>query len=125
VDEMPAEVPITIRQADLGPPQPDIALTKQDLELFDSKGGIRVKVLVDGELITPTKSGDSIVFEAPLDLDDDMVTVVVTTKENKILNVLRYDEEGKPIADPAADDEEEGLEVVSKARSKSDVNKHH
>lgn len=125
---MPVEVPIAIRQVDLGRPQSDIDLTAQDLALFDGEGEIRVNVLVDGELIEPTRSGDSIVFKAPLDPDDDMVTVVVTTKENKILNVLQYDEEGEPIDDGDAGDEEElmkGFEqVIRKARSKSDVNKH-
>jgi hypothetical protein len=122
---MSVEVPIAIRQADLGRPQSDIELTAQDLELFDGEGEIRVNVLVDGELIKPTKSGDSIVFKAPLDPDDDMVTVVVTTRENKILNVLQYDEEGRPIADGAAEDEKElvkGLEAIRKARDMSDVN---
>jgi hypothetical protein len=122
---MSVEVPIAIRQADLGRPQSDIELTAQDLELFDGEGEIRVNVLVDGELIKPTKSGDSIVFKAPLDPDDDMVTVVVTTRENKILNVLQYDEEGRSIADGAAEDEKElvkGLEAIRKARDMSDVN---
>jgi hypothetical protein len=128
VNEMPVEVPIAIRQADLGGPQSDIDLTAEDLELFDSDGEIRVKVLVDGEPIEPGKSGDSVVFKAPLDPDDNMVTVVVTTKENKILTVLQYDKKGKPIADSTEGDEAElkGLaEAIRKARSKSDVNKHH
>jgi hypothetical protein len=126
---MPVEVPIAIRQADLGPPQPETGLSTHDLELLDNKGRIRLNVLVDGELVEPRKDHDSIVFSAPLTEDDGVVTVVVTTKEGKILNVLQYDGTGAPIIDSAAGDEIELMkgfgDVIGKGREISDVTRNH
>lgn len=115
------EISIAIRQADLGPEQPEIGLSAQDLALFNDKGKIRVDVLIDGELVETRKDRDSVVFTTYLDHDDDVATVVVAT--DKVLSVLRYGKDGK-IPDPSAGDEVELMrgfgEIVRRARDMPD-----
>ena len=120
------EISIAIHQADLGPEQPEIGLTAQDLALFNDKGKIRVNVLIDGEPIDTRKDRDSIVFTTHLDHDDDIVTVVVAT--DKVLSVLRYGKDGR-IPDPAAGDEMELMrgfgEIVRRVRDMPDEKRDH
>jgi hypothetical protein len=101
---MAEEIPITITKADLGRVEPEIGLTANDLKLFDDEGKIRVSVVVDGELVEPKKDNDSIVFKASLSPNSDKLTVVVTTKDGKILNVLLYDQKGHPVDDDTTGD---------------------
>jgi hypothetical protein len=101
---MAEEIPVTITQADLGPVEPEIGLIANDLKLFDDEGKIRVNVVVDGEPVEPEKDNDSIVFKASLSPNSDKLTVVVTTKDGKILNVLLYDQKGQPVDDDPTGD---------------------
>jgi hypothetical protein len=115
---MAEEISIRIRQAHLGPAQPEIGLTAEDLKLFDGRGKIRVNVFVDGEPVELEKDNDSIVVKASLSPDDDKFTVVVTTKEDKILDVLQYDEEGEPIVDDPTHDGTAVIRGIGEAAQK-------
>jgi hypothetical protein len=113
---MADEITITIRQVDLGPEEPEIGLTPEDLKLFDSEGKIRVNVVVDGELVKPAKkTKDSITLKAKPSPDGGTLTISVTTEDGKILNVLQYDGKGEPIDDDPADDETAVIRGIGEA----------
>jgi hypothetical protein len=104
---MADEITITIDKNDLGPPESEFGITDNDLKLFDSKEAASlVKVFVDGELVDPTTVTDqSITVKWPPSADGMPSTVVVTTKRDKILNVLQYEGNKKIVVKDPPDDE--------------------
>jgi hypothetical protein len=89
VDRMTREVEIVINQADLDDSDPEFGLNEDDLKLFDSEGKIRVKVFIDHEPTEPEKkTPDSIFIKRQVNTGNS--TVIVTTRDGKMLKVLRY-----------------------------------
>ena len=91
---MAKEITITIDKGDLGPADDEFGIGDNDLNLFDATANVSlVKVFVDGHLVDPTTVTEkSITLKLPVTPDSQSSTVVVTTKNEKILNVLKYDE---------------------------------
>jgi hypothetical protein len=121
---MADEITITIDKNDLGPPESEFGITDDDLKLFDSKEDASledaslVKVFVDGELVDPTTvTEQSITVKLPASADGMPSTVVVTTKRDKILNVLQYDGNKKIVVKDPPDDETT-LKDIAKAIKK-------
>jgi cyanophycinase-like exopeptidase len=86
------EIKITIDHADFGRADLEFGISENDLKLFDQDGSISVKVFVDGQPAELVKaSARSIIAKAPLILDEKILTVVVTTRRESILNELAYD----------------------------------
>jgi hypothetical protein len=107
---------ITIDKADLGSAQPEFGIYDDDLKLFDTKeNAILVKIFVDGDLVHPTTATeDAITLKLPPGAYGEPSTVVVTTKRDKILNVLQYEGAKKiEVRDPP--DEEGTLSDIAKA----------
>ena len=118
---MADEITVTIDKNDLGPPAPEFGITDDDLKLFDSKEDASlVKVFVDGELVYPTtvtETDKSITIKPPPSADGETSTIVMTTNDGKILNVLYYAGNKKiPVEDPA--DDETTLKDIAKAIKK-------
>jgi len=104
---MADEITVTIDKNDLGPPEPEVGITDDDLKLFDSKEHASlVKVFVDGELVYPTTvTEQSITVKWPPSAGGMPSTVVVTTKRDKVLNVLQYEGNKKTVVKDPPDDE--------------------
>jgi hypothetical protein len=116
---MAEEITITIDKDDLGRADSEFGLTDDDLKLFDTKKKASlVKVFVDGKLTDPTAATEkSITVERPSGADGRASTVVVTTNDGKVLNVLRYEGNKKiQIKDPA--DDESTLKDIADAIKK-------
>jgi hypothetical protein len=114
---MAEEIEITI--ADLGDAAPEFGIEETDLKLIaDDKKTVLVKVYVDGKDVKPEKKTDeSITIEPPPSADGGTSTIVVTTNDGKILNVLNYEGNKKiPVEDPA--DDETTLKDIAKAIKK-------
>jgi hypothetical protein len=114
---MAQEIEIAINEADLGRADREFGLDKDDLQLFDAGGKIRVNVLVDGE---PAELAEgphkSIIAKAPSP-DGRRLSAVVIGRDGKILNVLRYEGNKKiPVEDPA--DDESTLKDIAAAIKK-------
>lgn len=90
---------ITIRKDDLGPAKREF---DDDLELVDGKGTARVKVFINNKLADAKATKESIIVKAPPRPvkasprpQEDMLTIVVTTKEEKIIKVIKYEYDPK------------------------------
>jgi hypothetical protein len=102
---MAEEIEITI--ADLGGAAPEFGIEKTDLKLIaDDKETVLIKVYVDGADVKPEKKTDkSVTIKPRPSADGETSTIVVTTNDGKILNVLNYAGNKKiPIEDPADDE---------------------
>jgi hypothetical protein len=96
---MAEEITITIHKDDLGPAKREF---DDDLKLVDGKGTARVKVFINNKLADAKATEESLVVKAPprpvkvsLRPQEDMLTVVVTTKEEKIIKVIKYEYDPK------------------------------
>ena len=86
------EIEITIDHTDLGRADLEFGISENDLKLLDQDGSITIKVFVDGQHAELVKaSARSIIARAPLILDEKILTVVVTTRRESIINELAYD----------------------------------
>jgi hypothetical protein len=98
---------VEITKADLGSAVAEFGITDDDLRLFaEDEETVLVKAFVDGAFVKPTKKTDSSLnVELPPGVRDETSRIVVTTKDNKILNVLHYDgSKAIAIKDPPDDD---------------------
>ncbi len=98
---------VEITRADLGPAEPEFGITDDDLKLFAAdEETVLVKVFVDGEPVKPMKKTDeSISIELPIGAHSEMSWIVVTTKDDNILNVMRYrGDKAIAIKDPPDDE---------------------
>jgi hypothetical protein len=104
---MAKEITIIIDKSDLGPADDEFDITDDDLKLFDTKENVSlVNVFVDGHLVDPTTiSEKSITVKRPFTSGSESSTIVVTTKSEKILNVLKYNENKKIEIKKPTDDE--------------------
>ena len=110
---MAEEITITIRKDDLGPAKPEFGI-KDDLKLFDGKENRRrVKVFVDGKLADRRRrqrnrslSRRRLACQGVARPQEDMLTIVVTTKDDKItqrisMSMIRKKRNlGSPLASP-------------------------
>jgi hypothetical protein len=92
---MPRQTEIILERKHLEDPEPDSGLTGDDLKFVDNHHQVRVKVLIDGALaeITEAKAGFIKVKTPPA--GDGPWTLVVTTHDNKILDLLELEYDPK------------------------------
>jgi hypothetical protein len=84
---------VEITKADLGSAAAEFGITDDDLRLFaNDKETVLIKAFVDGAFVEPTKKTDeSVNVRLTPGVRDETSRIVMTTKDDKILNVLRYD----------------------------------
>lgn len=113
---MAKEIEITIYPSDLGPPDDELGIKEDDLKLFDTKANASlVQVFVDGKLTDPTKASEKSITVKRPSSNDETSTVVVATKRDKILNVLKYDGGKKIAVEGPADDKSALINALKEA----------
>ena len=119
---MAVEIKITVHQADLGHTNPEFGIYKDDLTLYDDEGAIRIKVFVDGQAADLTEETEkSIIATVRPHGNKNRLPVVVTTRHEKIINVLEYDLTQKKLRKPGGqpkDDEQNLVKAIEKAADK-------
>jgi hypothetical protein len=119
---MAIEIKITVHQADLGHANPEFGIYKDDLTLYDGEGAISIKVFVDGQVADLTEETEkSIIATVRPNGDKNLLPVVVTTRYEKIINVLEYDLKQKKLRKHGGqpkDDEQTLVKVIEKAADK-------
>jgi hypothetical protein len=120
---MAQEIEITIHADDLGRPEREFGINDDDLKLFAKDGNTpSVRVFVDGQLVDPTKATDkSITVKWPSGFEGGTSTIVVTTKRDKILNVLRYEGNQQIAIEDPADDETTLTNIAEAIKRIADV----
>ena len=114
---MAQEIEITINEADLGRPEPEFGIDKDDLRLFDANGKISVDVFVDGEPADLVEGPHKTINAMAPSPHASRFFVVVTGNDDKILNVLRY-EGNKKVALKDPPDDESTLKDIAAAIKK-------
>ena len=118
---MAEEITITIHKDDLGPAEREFGSSKDDLELVDDKGTARVKVFIDNKLADAKATKESVIVKAPPRPvkasprpQEDMLTVVVTTNQDKIIKVLKYefDPKEKKFRKPTGEPQDSGSALI-------------
>ncbi|MGO9421484.1 hypothetical protein [Roseiarcus sp.] len=85
-----SDLTIVIRDSDLGAASAEFGLTKDDLKLVDNKEA-RVEIYVDGVAVKPEVAEQDIRLTLKNVSNDELLTVVVTTLQGKLIRVLNYD----------------------------------